>query len=546
MGGLSYGSLYLGYAAAYVSIGCLGEDERWIGEILALLWIASIILFFLATLPNNHTGLNAMDFRLWDDRERPVQYRNRYDNWAKCHLYTMLAISYSPPVVVLVLQFFVKKEWIPASMDLTWMEVMCHFFHTLASLMHVVREANTEIRLSDDLKELKDKEPDTEDESKKAGPFDLSNLSSSAKAIAQKYGAEAGLWEATNDQTMPSEEQDYGAHCDVDADVEGDENAEEVDPNRGRLMPQKVAAETARRIESTFYKVNQSIIVIHSMIAMGWFFFLLEAAFAYKDGHPRVLSTKVGSPRDAVIQTSAREVVELQVDSFSKCRQGEACSYHVEWPSEFFQPLAMACAKGNVFVADEFHVYQLASGVLSPVPCLLPEEIVDISAACNATSCWPLVLTGRERTQMANCQTDEAISFAQTERAERIAGRNGSLAGALYALRAGQLVEYRLGLQQRVLEPWWPVADVDAAGLRAMQVLDGRAFFFRNSVSHGVTSVTIESHTLKRNSSAVSVWALPKQSQSLIGGCMLAGSSALVLLQGQDGDYPRLVKIELS
>mmetsp|Transcript_22815 Transcript_22815/g.53300 ORF Transcript_22815/g.53300 Transcript_22815/m.53300 type:complete len:877 (+) Transcript_22815:78-2708(+) len=88
----------------------------------------------------------------------------------------------------------------------------------------------------------------------------------------------------------------------------------------------------------------------------------------------------------------------------------------VEWPSLLFRPTRLACMKESIFVADSHNIFEIVdasdgqpSKRTSRIQCSHSDPIVDITADCLPTGCYPLVLVRRPTGQLevVNCSSGQ-------------------------------------------------------------------------------------------------------------------------------------------
>merc|ERR1712124_57343 len=86
------------------------------------------------------------------------------------------------------------------------------------------------------------------------------------------------------------------------------------------------------------------------------------------------------------------------------------------FPSPYFQPNALVCPRGMIFLADQYRVFQLRDrdkGVV-PFPCDVNGTIADLGASCDNDICWPMVLLHGDPPTVLNCATGEQTTMLQT------------------------------------------------------------------------------------------------------------------------------------
>eukprot|EP00928_Gymnodinium_smaydae_P011105 TRINITY_DN14141_c0_g2_i2.p1 TRINITY_DN14141_c0_g2~~TRINITY_DN14141_c0_g2_i2.p1 ORF type:complete len:860 (+),score=96.11 TRINITY_DN14141_c0_g2_i2:72-2651(+) len=278
----------------------------------------------------------------------------------------------------------------------------------------------------------------------------------------------------------------------------------------------------------------------------------------------------------------------------------------VQWPALFW-PHSVACAgDGSVFLADKTRIYQmvggLAGGSLRHIRCDTNGSIADISVACNADGCEPVALirgSVRSPSKIVLCSQDVSQPLLQNPvPADLLDVRAAASVGGvgvwtepierqrLLVAHTGDLVQYASGgPRQGYNGTWTPEWFVGAVGketplgsrqlgvprhraggvLRAIDTFGGALMLFFDGARANATSATGSVQTSSSTShqhatvdvrDAASMkrmgsWSLPASvGNGLLGGCALAGGTALVLPasigEGSlQGSRPRLVRLRL-
>eukprot|EP00445_Apocalathium_hangoei_P074252 CAMPEP_0204157934 /NCGR_PEP_ID=MMETSP0361-20130328/31664_1 /ASSEMBLY_ACC=CAM_ASM_000343 /TAXON_ID=268821 /ORGANISM="Scrippsiella Hangoei, Strain SHTV-5" /LENGTH=807 /DNA_ID=CAMNT_0051113785 /DNA_START=26 /DNA_END=2449 /DNA_ORIENTATION=- len=187
--------------------------------------------------------------------------------------------------------------------------------------------------------------------------------------------------------------------------------------------------------------------------------------------------------------------------------------------SPYFRPSALVCPRGRVFLADEFRIFELSrdTGTAAPYSCDINGTIEDLTADCDSTGCWPLVLLAGNPSRMLDCSTGVTQSLLQTVGlAQHVALLSYN---DLFADLGGQVVRYRWSDHRRAWSPVWAVAQIASGGLNALDVVDHRLLMF------GKGAVEVQD---LENGRSCGVWQLPAEVKG--AGCAIEGGTAVLLL----------------
>jgi len=221
----------------------------------------------------------------------------------------------------------------------------------------------------------------------------------------------------------------------------------------------------------------------------------------------------------------------------------------VEWPRRLFQPRALACSDaGDVFVADEFRVYQLQNRSLDLVSCDLDGQIIDLGASCSpGGACHPdvLIAAGSPDTmknQVMDCERGSVLPLLQTAQpAQRLAPLGQT---ALLAVQAGgRVLEYTRSSTRAGWQPVGQFAFLDEDGLVAA-FASAKDFFVLRAPPWG-GAAWLEARAVGSPEKQRRVWTLPPGMPVPVGACAVNGSSALILTSSAAGDDPQIFRLDL-
>lgn len=191
----------------------------------------------------------------------------------------------------------------------------------------------------------------------------------------------------------------------------------------------------------------------------------------------------------------------------------------IKLPSPYFEPHAIVCPRGFVFLADKYRVFELRDGDkgVQPYACDVNGTIADLASTCNEHSCWPMVLLHGDPPTVFDCSTGEQKRLLQTTSGvDRFATRGD---GVLYASNHGLVVQYQLERHRSGWAPFWDIARVQS-GIRAIDVVEHRLLLF-------TTFETVEAKNLNTGEPCGD-WAMPG---TLMGaGCGMQGSDSILVL----------------
>lgn len=191
-------------------------------------------------------------------------------------------------------------------------------------------------------------------------------------------------------------------------------------------------------------------------------------------------------------------------------------------PSPYFKPHSITCPRGRVFLADEFHVFELDS-VNSQVElfeCAVNGTIADLTARCEGETCWPVVLLKGSPPAVLDCGNGVQSPLLQTNLpAKALAARASGALDTVFAAHENDIIEYRWSPIRHGWEPWWRVMQ-DPGGIKAVDVTSDQLLVFHEQG-------TLEAQDYQTGTPC-GVWQLPK---SLIGaGCAVNGSTSVLVL----------------
>lgn len=156
---------------------------------------------------------------------------------------------------------------------------------------------------------------------------------------------------------------------------------------------------------------------------------------------------------------------------------GLAPPLNFTWPGPLFAPVALACTTNRTFVADKFRIYEifLNGSAARPVQCVgLDRQIKDLSIACDATNCTPLVLVDSHDAQVVaggilDCGSGKLQALLQdTVAAEKFTvlpklaapSGNGSSITQLLVARSGAVVIFSWSMSALAWMPQWFVGSL--------------------------------------------------------------------------------------
>lgn len=203
----------------------------------------------------------------------------------------------------------------------------------------------------------------------------------------------------------------------------------------------------------------------------------------------------------------------------------------LQWPSPFFTPVALACAHSSVFIADRYHVYEMATKSLTvmnsigdPVYCPLNGTIQDVTVFCepSASACEFFVLLRGFPSQIVDCSRGSSTlpRVAPLLQSETPATQLAMDArGMMYATHGDQVVKYRWASDLHGWSPLWPVAELPHNELQSLAVSNGLLWLFKKD---GV----VEGHDLQSMKKCGALQLPP----GILSGCTVGQNSAAYIL----------------
>lgn len=191
-------------------------------------------------------------------------------------------------------------------------------------------------------------------------------------------------------------------------------------------------------------------------------------------------------------------------------------------PSPYFKPHALTCPRGRVFLADEFHVFELdsATSQVELFQCAINGTIADLTARCEGETCWPVVLLKGTPPKVVDCANGmESPLLQTTQPAKALAARASGALDTVFAAHDHDVIEYRWSPVRQGWEPWWRVMQ-DPGGVKAVDVTSDQLLIFHEQG-------TLEAQDYQTGK-LCGVWQLPS---SLIGaGCAVNGGTSVLVL----------------
>lgn len=215
----------------------------------------------------------------------------------------------------------------------------------------------------------------------------------------------------------------------------------------------------------------------------------------------------------------------------------------VEWPSEAARSHALACAGGDIFVANRYQVFRLQrragrAALAEPWACgRLAAPIKDVAAACNSTGgCWPILLSQSERQQnvVVDCAGwPEAVLSQEHRPAEGFTFKDpdiSSSARRMLALHSdGTVVEYSLPDSSS----WRPLCErLDADSEDHGGSL---AFLGKHLLLFSRKSNSLHLHDLDDALALPQRWQIDTHGEALQAGCVTSEGQLWVLTAGHKG-----------
>jgi len=214
-------------------------------------------------------------------------------------------------------------------------------------------------------------------------------------------------------------------------------------------------------------------------------------------------------------------------------------------PSPFWSPHALVCPRNQVFIADRYRVYELKDNKSTVVvyPCSVNGTIADISATCDTTHCWPIILVHGTPSLVVDCKSGIHSPLLQSSgEAQRIAtSRNASASsGALRTLvatiRDKVISQYGWSMERDGWQPLWDIQE--SVGVLALDLVDNRLLIFYRGGFLQAKDI--------RTGGNCGRWALPSSDRIMGGGCGNKETDSMLLLaKSNEGAASQLLRAEL-
>lgn len=214
-------------------------------------------------------------------------------------------------------------------------------------------------------------------------------------------------------------------------------------------------------------------------------------------------------------------------------------------PSPFWSPHALVCPRNQVFIADRYRVYELKDNKSTVVvyPCSVNGTIADISATCDTTHCWPIILVHGTPSLVVDCKSGIHSPLLQSSgEAQRIAtSRNASASsGALRTLvatiRDKVISQYGWSMEKDGWQPLWDIQE--SVGVLALDLVDNRLLIFYRGGFLQAKDI--------RTGGNCGRWALPSSDRIMGGGCGNKETDSMLLLaKSNEGAASQLLRAEL-
>jgi hypothetical protein len=219
----------------------------------------------------------------------------------------------------------------------------------------------------------------------------------------------------------------------------------------------------------------------------------------------------------------------------------------LEWPvawnsAPHFRPHAIACNGHHIFLADDFHVFELDDRRnLRPI-CKVLQPIRDITTSCNGKKCHPVLLLPRvgdseegAEVELHKCQEGEQSSklmqtLGDVDHANLYSSdASGEFEEVLVTVRGDELLQNYKSDEGNTWEPEWTMGDSVSKSLRSLSADADLTLLFSDS------DVQVRSAT-SRN--IVGTFRLPPSIGNLSSACRMPGTMKALSLS-YTGDTPQ-------
>ncbi|CAE7212039.1 PRCP [Symbiodinium pilosum] len=225
----------------------------------------------------------------------------------------------------------------------------------------------------------------------------------------------------------------------------------------------------------------------------------------------------------------------------------EVSSMKMASPSPFWSPHALVCPRNQVFIADRYRVYEMShnNSKVTVYPCPINGTIADISATCDDTVCWPIILVHGTPSMVVDCNSKISSPLLQSSgEARRIATsrhadakRGGALQTLIATLQDKVILEYGWSIERSGWQPLWDIQET--VGVLALDLVEDRLLIFYRGGFLQAKDI--------RTGDDCGRWALPNAQTVIGGGCGNKETNSMLVLAKlrRGGQATQLLRAEL-